>query len=187
MDAISADSTMNRSPNALNVGGASFTKEAVETTKSQVVELSKILRGNKDIDAGTIAAMSGSGKEAEEARKRVENTLKSAGRSDVKYDMALIEAVNESKIGGVKGSEALFDEKKMAEARKGEGADADFANVTKQAGRKDSDSYELLKMIGDFTRTIAPFVQDPSAVFRNIPTIPVKIEEGSVPINAVGG
>ena len=187
IDAISADSTMNRIPNALNVGGASFTKEAVETTKSQVVELSKILRGNKDIDAGTIAAMSGSGKEAEEARERVENTLKGAGRSDVKYDMALIEAVNESKIGGVKGSEALFDEKKMAEARKGEGADADFANVTKQAGRKDSDSYELLKMIGDFTRTIAPFVQDPSAVFRNMPTIPVKIEEGSVPINAVGG
>ena len=185
MDDISADSTMNRIPNALGVGGANFTKEAVETTKKQVGELGKLLQGEKGISAQTLSDLTGKDADkAAAARTLIENTLSKGGRSNVKSDMALIEAVSESKIGGVKGVDALLDSKKLEAAKKGKGSEEDFVNVTKQANRKDSDAYGILKAIGDFTRTIAPFIQDPSAIFKNVPTIPVRIEEGSVPVEA---
>ena len=182
MDDISADFTMNRIPNAIGVGGASFTKEAVESTKKRVGELGDILT-RAGISEADITSMSGSGKDAEAARNKVQDALK--GRSDIKYDMGLIESISsKSKVGGERGVDVLLDSKKREKANKAEGSEEDYANVTKEANRKDSDSYGILKAIGDFTRTIAPFIQDPSAIFKNVPTIPVRIEEGSVEVDA---
>lgn len=182
MDDIFADSTMNRIPNAIGVGGASFTKEAVESTKKRVAELGDILT-RSGISEADITAMSGSGKDAEAARNKVQNALK--GRSDIKYDMALIESIqSKSKIGGERGIDVLLDSKKREKANKADGSEEDYANVTKEANRKDSDAYGILKAIGDFTRTIAPFIQNPSSIFKNVPTIPVRIEGGHLEVDA---
>lgn len=184
MDDVSANS-MNLIPNALGVGVANFTKEAVETTKKQVGELGKLLQGEKGISAQTLSDLTGKDADkAAAARTLIENTLSKGGRSNVKSDMALIEAVSESKIGGVKGVDALLDSKKLEAAKKGEGSEEDFVNVTKKANRKDSDSYKILESIGDLARTLAPLLQDPKRIFTDGPAIRVLVTNDVIKTNA---
>jgi hypothetical protein len=174
LDDINADSTMNRFPNAIGVGGASFTKEAVESTKKRVGELGEMLvkGGVKKED---LEAMSGSGDKAEAARKKVQGVLSANGISDIKSDMNIIESISSTKVGGKQGKDVLLDKKTREAANKAKDSEEGYANVTKEANKKDSVMYEVLKTIGDLATKLGPLLSDPKNAVRDLPAIRVLV------------
>ena len=80
--------------------------------------------------------------------------------------------------------DALLDSKKLEAAKKVEGSEEDFVNVTKKANRKDSDSYKILESIGDLARTLAPLLQDPKRIFTDGPAIRVLVTNDVIKTNA---
>lgn len=182
VDDASADSIMNRIPNAIQVGGASFTKEAVESTKKRVAELGDILT-RSGIDEKDIAAMSGSGKDAEAARNKVQGALE--GRSDIKYDMDLIESISSKSkvIGGERGVDVLLDSKKREKANKADGSEEDYANVTKEANRKNSDIYGILNVIGGLATKLGPLLEKPEKILQNASPIKVLVTNDVIKVD----
>ena len=166
-DDISADATLNRIPNAIQAGGASFTREAVAHTRKQIEELGKRL-SKAGIKEDVLSDLSSGDKKKSEAAEKIIREKALKGRTDSGYDMALIRSMSETTLGGVSGSKVLLEgEKGLEKARKSGGADKleeDLVNVTKSAGKKDSGSYEILKAIGDMVEKFSTFANKPIPV-----------------------
>lgn len=163
LDKTQADKTQNSVTNAIQSGGARFTKEAVESTKERAAEL-----GERLVRAGigeeTLKDLSGNDNGKADAAKKLIEERALAGRSDSSYDIALIRAMSGTNIGGKDGAKVLLGGKKGVYGAGGEkGADDDYASVTKKAGREDSGIYPVMKMLGDFLNGIAPYFGNSAA------------------------
>ena len=178
MDSTASDAALNRIPNALAVGGASFRREAILQTETSISALRESLTKG-GVDAKTLQAAFGTGEDAQAAMTQVESALQKGGSRDLQYDKSLLKTLTEKKIGGESGISVLYDEAKFKTARGKAGADEDLVSITKETNRKDSDSYGILKAISDFTTKVAPFFSSPEQIFN------VRIKD-SVPIN-IGG
>ena len=178
MDSSASDAALNRIPNALAVGGASFRREAIRQTEANISALRESLTKG-GVDAKTLQAAFGTGEDAKAAMTKVESALQKGGSRDLQYDKSMLKTLTEKKIGGESGISVLYDEAKFKTARGKAGADEDLAAITKETNRKDSDSYGILKAISDFTTKVAPFFSNPEQIFN------VRIKE-SVPMKVAG-
>ncbi|MBQ3342598.1 MAG: hypothetical protein IJG84_11930 [Kiritimatiellae bacterium] len=175
IDDEKAGRTMNAVSNAIHVGGASYQKEAIKSAETQALRLGELVNKNKTLLEDAKAAY-GTGPDSEKAKERLLGKLKALGSSDANSDAAMIATLQGQTIGGQNAMEVMQKGKKGLEAAKkdaGDKYDEQMVGVVRESARKDSAAYDIGKAIGDFTRMISPFIQDPASVFKS--PIPVKM------------
>ena len=175
IDDEKAGRTMNAVSNAIHVGGASYQKEAIKSAETQALRLGELVNKDKTLLEDAKAAY-GTGPDAEKAKERLLGKLKDAGSADAKSDAAMIATLQGQTIGGQNAMEVMQKGKKGLEAAKkeaGDKYDEQMVGVVRESARKDSAAYDIGKAIGDFTRMISPFIQDPASVFKS--PIPVQM------------
>ena len=185
MDSTASDAILNRVPNALAVGGASFQREAIRQTEANISALRESLTKG-GVDAKTLQAAFGTGKDAQAAMTQVESALQKGGSRDLQYDKSMLKTLTEKTIGGESGISVLYDEAKFKTARGKAGADEDLVAITKEANRKDSDSYGIIKAISELTTQIAPYLKDPSLIFNKLGTVDVNVTNEILPVEGLG-
>lgn len=175
IDDEKAGRTMNAVSNAIHVGGASYQKEAIKSAETQALRLGELVNKDNTLLEDAKAAY-GTGPDAEKAKERLLGKLKDAGSADAKSDAAMIATLQGQTIGGQNAMEVMQKGKKGLEAAKkeaGDKYDEQMVGVVRESARKDSAAYDIGKAIGDFTRMISPFIQDPASVFKS--PIPVQM------------
>ena len=175
IDDEKAGRTMNAVSNAIHVGGASYQKEAIKSAETQALRLGELVKEDPSLLEDAKAAY-GTGPDAEKAKERLLGKLKEAGSADAKSDAAMIATLQGQTIGGQNAMEVMQKGKKGLEAAKkeaGDKYDEQMVGVVRESARKDSAAYDIGKAIGDFTRMISPFIQDPASVFKS--PIPVQM------------
>ena len=160
-DASVADASMNRIPNAIQIGASTFAKTAVDKTKTQMANLGKALRDN-GIRSEATFKLALSGEDTDEAKKAREGLGKAVGgynTAEGQKNLNLLRTINEgAKIGGKSAYEVMMGgEEAIKNIGKTQGADKDVLNITRESNRKGSDSYQILDKLGNITKDIVSF------------------------------
>lgn len=178
-DDIDAEASQNRFSNAIQAGGTTFTRDAIAHTRKQIEELGRRL-SKAGIGEDVLSDLASGDKEKSEAAAKTIKEKALKGRTDSGYDLALIQSVSESTIGGLEGKKVLLEGAKgLEKARKAGGADKleeDLVGITKSAGRKDSDAHGILSAISDLVKKF-------SEISTSNP-IPVKIAGGNITVKS---
>ena len=188
LDDETAGRTMNAVSNAIHVGGASYQKEAIKSAETQALRLGELVKKNSSLLEDAKKAYGADGSVDQESKKRLIEKLNGMGVADAESDAAMIATLQNKKIGGENAMEVMQKGKKGLEAAKkeaGDKYDEQMVGIVRDSARKDSAAYDIGKAIGDFTQKIAPFIDHPEDIFKNVDFIPVKVK-GAVDINGKG-
>lgn len=183
LDRSIADTKMNGLYNAINRGTGSFAREAINSSKAQFDELSKIVQGtglkdenNKPVGALSVETLrlAASGEETESAKKaraEVEGRLSKANRGQIqiKRDMAFLSSLSEHKFGEDNALDVLSQGKAKSSKT---GTDDDWASVHRTAAQKDSTAFGILNPLNEFIGTLGKLFNQP---------LPVRVEGGQFP------